>query len=360
MKSPSFWYPKNKSAAAAALPRLLLSPIAALYSLGARIRQRMTPPERVSVPVICIGNFTAGGAGKTPVAIALYEQLSELGETPHFLSRGYGGHEVGPTAVDYEHHTATDVGDEPLLLSQHGPAWVSADRVAGAFAAEQAGASVILLDDGFQNPTLHKDMSLLVVDTGAGIGNEAVIPAGPLREPLFRAMARTSAIVALSSDGAVKELPLSVTEEAKARTIPVLRAALKAATSAEQSVKGKRYLAYAGIGRPEKFFSTLQQLGAEICATEVFPDHHLFSEQDAARLLSQATESEATLITTEKDAVRLRALTGPSGKTLCASSETLPVSALFRDRDTLKVLLKTHLDAARASHTYAPPGTRTT
>lgn len=358
MHSPSFWYPEEPASFAANLKKQLLCPLATLYAFGARIRQRMTPPERVSVPVICIGNFTAGGAGKTPVSIALYEVLKELGETPHFLSRGYGGHEKGPIRVDSTTHTAADVGDEPLLLQAHGPTWISADRVAGAFAAEQDGASVILLDDGFQNPTLHKDMSLIVVDTGVGVGNGAVIPAGPLREPLHHALERTSAIVALSADLPPGNLPASLLKAAVQTELPVLAAQLQPVPEASERVNGRRFVAYAGIGRPEKFFTTLRQLNADICASEVFPDHHMFSEDDASRLLHLAEHEEAMLITTEKDHVRLKLLTGPCGTKLREASETLPVSARFEDASALKTLLTLHLDAARASHTYARPGTR--
>lgn len=358
MKSPEFWYPSDAPSFLVRAPRVLLAPLALLYAFGGRTRQRMTPPERVSVPVVCVGNFTAGGAGKTPVSIALFEQLREIGETPHFLSRGYGGRETGPTRVNTQKHRAADVGDEPLLLGRHGPAWVSADRVAGAFAAEQDGASVIVLDDGFQNPRLHKDMSLIVVDTEVGIGNGAVIPAGPLREPLDRAIERTSIIVALSRDGATRDIPSDLSTLALKHQVTVIKASLGAEPSIAARVKDRSFIAYAGIGRPEKFFATLRALGAKLIHAEAFPDHYMYGEQDAARLLHLAENETAALITTEKDASRLASLTGTAGTALFEASETLPVTAKFRDRDTLKVLLKKHLDAARASHTYAPPGTR--
>ena len=358
MKAPSFWYPKDPASFGAVSKRVLLAPLSLLYSFGGRLRHRMTPPERVSVPVICIGNFTAGGAGKTPIAIAVYDLLVAVGETPHFLSRGYGGSETGPTLVDASEHSATVVGDEPLLLAAHGPAWVSANRVEGAFEAERAGATVIVLDDGFQNPGLHKDMSILVVDTGAGIGNGAVMPAGPLREPLADAMPRASAIVALSSGEASKDLSPSVTAPVEDAGLPIFHAKLEATPGTSDRITGRRFVAYAGIGRPEKFFATLNQLGAEVCETRVFADHHPFSENDAADLLQLADATNATLITTEKDGVRLRASSGPVGQKLCETSELLPVTASFSEIETLQSLLTKHLDAARASHTYKPPGTR--
>ena len=357
MKAPSFWYPEEPPTFGDVSKRVLLAPLSFLYSCGGRLRHRMTPPERVSVPVICIGNFTAGGAGKTPTAIAVYDQLVALGETPHFLSRGYGGSETGPTRVDPTTHSATDVGDEPLLLSVHGPTWVSTNRAEGAFEAERAGASVIVLDDGFQNPSLHKDMSLIVVDTGAGIGNGAVMPAGPLREPLADALLRASAIVALAADEVSRDLTPSISTPVQETGLLIFHAMLTAAPGIRKKVAERRFVAYAGIGRPEKFFSTLRQLGAYLCETRVFADHHLFSESDAAELLQLAEAKRATLITTEKDGVRLRALKEPVGQMLREASELLPVIASFSEVEALQALLTNHLDAARASHTYKPPGT---
>jgi tetraacyldisaccharide 4'-kinase len=312
----------------------------------------MTVPERVSVPVVCVGNFTAGGAGKTPTAIAVAERLTLLGETPHFVSRGYGGKETGPILVDPSQHMSQDVGDEPLLLSQHSPAWVSADRVAGALAAESAGASIILLDDGFQNPTLHKDLSLVVVDTGSGVGNGTVLPAGPLREPLEAAFKRTHALISLGS------VPLAGTllDLARMSAVPVLTAQLQPASHEASKLVNQKLIAFAGIGRPEKFFSTLQEFGAEIVRQRPFPDHHPFSEADARELLDLAAETDATLVTTEKDMVRLQPLTGTAGTQLRETTMVLPVSAKFENFSGLDELLTQFLKAARASHTYAPPG----
>ena len=356
MQSPDFWYPDGRPSLGAKTKQFLFAPAAFLYASGARLRQRMTVPERISVPVICIGNFTAGGAGKTPVAVAVCDRLKALGEQPHFLSRGYGGSETGPTRVDPSHHTASQVGDEPLLLATHAPAWIAADRVAGAHAAEQAGASVVVLDDGFQNPRLHKDMSMIVVDTSAGVGNGRVIPAGPLREPLAQALARTTAMVALG----VSPLPADVAEAAAAHSCPTFHAQLEPDADAVRAIQGQPLIAYAGIGRPEKFFATLRSLKADIKATRAFPDHHAFTELDAETLLQLATEMGAKLVTTQKDAMRLKALTGPAGRRLFDESLVLPVSARFGELPALDALLSEHLAAARASHTYAPPGTRST
>ncbi len=354
MRNPAFWYPRSSPTLRDHVLRLTLTPFAALYSVGAGIRQRMTVPERISVPVVCIGNFTAGGAGKTPAAIAVAGRLKAMGELPHFVSRGYGGRTVGPVRVDADRHTSTDVGDEPLLLSRHGPTWVSKDRIAGALAAERAGASVILLDDGFQNPALHKDLSLVVVDTGAGIGNGYVLPAGPLREPIAVAFERTHGIVALGAE----PLPQDLAARAEQAAIPILNANLRPDRSMSDALSEEKLVAFAGIGRPEKFFSTLRNLGATLVAAQPFPDHYPFSEQDAQYLLELAAAETAQLITTEKDAVRLRALDGSVGKRLRDETKVLPVQAVFEDPTNLDALLSRHLASARASHTYAPPGTR--
>ncbi|MEQ9144083.1 MAG: tetraacyldisaccharide 4'-kinase [Parvibaculaceae bacterium] len=354
MRSPAFWYPGRQPSFVATASRVALAPAALLYGMGARLRQRFTVPERVSVPVICVGNFTAGGAGKTPVSLTVSDRLRALGETPHFLSRGYGGSEEGPLQVDPQHHSSAEVGDEPLLLAAHGPAWIARERVAGAHAAEQAGATVILMDDGFQNPTLHKDLSLVVVDTDAGLGNGRVMPAGPLREPLAPALARTGALVALGA----RDLDAGLAAAAATSALPVLRARLAPSTEARARLEGRRVVAFAGIGRPEKFFATLREVKAEIVGTRAFADHHPFSEGDASALLTLARENDAALVTTEKDAVRLRTLDMAAGRDLLAATEILPVSAQFDDPAALDALLRTCLDAARASHTYAPPGSR--
>ncbi len=354
MRSPSFWYPPGAPTLRDHICRLAMVPLATLYSVGAVIRQRMTVPERISVPVICIGNFTAGGAGKTPTAIAIAERLKALGETPHFVSRGYGGKETGPILAEADRHTATDVGDEPLLLSKQGPTWVSTDRVAGALAAERAGASVVLLDDGFQNPALHKDLSLLVVDTGAGFGNGALFPAGPLREPVNTALKRAQGIVALGT----APLAPDIAGLADDAAVPVFQASLEPQGHAVKHLPPKKLIAFAGIGRPEKFFSTLRHMGATLVETRPFPDHHPFSESDASALLELAQRESAELITTEKDAVRLRAIAGSLGKDISDQTLVLPVQAVVSDVPNLDALLVHHLEAARASHTYAPPGTR--
>jgi len=290
MRAPEFW------SHGGALPAVL-SPLAALYDLGSRTQRALARPWRASVPVICAGNIVAGGAGKTPVAIALARRLIELGKHPHFLSRGYGGTEAGPLRVDRARHDAGQVGDEPLLLAGVAPAWIARDRPAGARAAITAGADMIVMDDGLQNPTIEKDLSLMVVDGGYGFGNRHVMPAGPLRETIDDGLSRVDAVVLVGDD-----------EAGCARLLdgrkPVLRARLMPELGAED-IANRDVVAFAGIGRPEKFFATLRELGCRIVAARSFADHHRYTAEDVMHLVEVAAAREAIAVTTEKDAVRL-------------------------------------------------------
>lgn len=271
----------------------LLLPLSCLYAGVGLLRQKLATPYRAIIPVICIGNLVAGGTGKTPVALALGKYLKSRGINVHYLSRGYGGQLRGPVKVDSATHGATDVGDEPLLLATVAPTWVSKDRVAGARAAELAGADVILMDDGFQNPGLQKDFSFIVVDAAIGFGNEAVIPAGPLRETIAKGMARADAVILIGVGG----------ETLKFEGIPTYRGHLKAMGDWQKD-EGS-YVAFAGIGRPGKFFTSLQEAGVKIAARHSFADHHNYTMDDLAVLQAEAVKHSAKLITTEKDWVRL-------------------------------------------------------
>jgi tetraacyldisaccharide 4'-kinase len=286
--TPEFW------ASDGVLPRLL-QPLAWAYATAGATRQAWTRPWRAPVPVICIGNLTVGGAGKTPVTLSLAERLQQHGHRVHVLSRGYGGALPGPVAVDVARHDAAAVGDEALLLGAAAPAWVARDRIAGARAAAAAGAGLLLLDDGLQNPSLLKDLALAVVDGGYGFGNRRVLPAGPLREPLAAGLARCDAIVLMGSDEA-QVAPLAVGK-------PLLRARLEAENAAEFA--GRPVFAFAGIGRPAKFFATLEALGARLVARHGFPDHHPYSDAELDRLAAGAAAARAALVTTAKDAARL-------------------------------------------------------
>lgn len=275
-----------------------LSPVSRLYAAVARLRQRWTKPWPAPVPVICVGNITTGGAGKTPVALALGGLLRDRGHEVHFLSRGYGGKLRGPVRVDLDTHTARDVGDEPLLLAEVAPAWIARNRVAGAKAAIAAGATVIVMDDGLQNPTLAKTISLVVVDGGFGFGNGMVLPAGPLREPVAEGLARADAIVLMEPD------TTGVATEMEEASLPVIGGRMMPAAEAE-SFAGRNVVAFAGIGRPEKFFATLENLGCRIVTKRGFPDHHDFTPDEIMRLVETARAAGATPVTTSKDYARL-------------------------------------------------------
>lgn len=290
MRTPGFWQEDGF------WPQLL-APAAAAYGWAARRRRQAARPWRAGVPVLSIGNLVAGGAGKTPVAIALAQHLAGRGRRPHLLSRGYGGRARGPLRVDAERHDAAEVGDEPLLLTHAAPTWVARDRAAGARAAIAAGADMLLLDDGHQNQALAKDLALVVVDGGQAFGNRRLLPAGPLRESVAEGLARADAVVLLGEDstGLAQEL---------AATLPLLTARLE---PNESDASGQAVVAFAGIGRPEKFFATLEGMACEVLGRHAFADHHPYREHEIMVLLDKATKLDAALVTTAKDHVRLPA-----------------------------------------------------
>lgn len=290
MRAPDFWQRRGDWRS------LLLSPAAMAYGWAARCRARTVQPWTAPVPVICVGNLVAGGAGKTPVALALMELLKEQGIRAHFLTRGHGGALAGPVRVDPETHGAADVGDEPLLLAEAAPTWVAGDRVAGARAAIAAGAQAIVMDDGFQNPSLAKSLSLVVVDGGYGFGNGMLLPAGPLREPVAEGLAHARAAVLIGEDrtGAATQI---------GNALPILRAQLTPV--AGTGLSGRRVLAFAGIGRPEKFFDSLREAGAEIVESRPFPDHHPYTAAEIDTLLQRSRDAGLLPVTTRKDWVRL-------------------------------------------------------
>ncbi|MDB5533871.1 MAG: Tetraacyldisaccharide 4-kinase [Hyphomicrobiales bacterium] len=301
MRAPAFWWEERPDARA-----LALSPLGLAF--GAATRWRMQRPgARAGVPVICVGNFVAGGAGKTPTAIAVANILIRLGERPFFLSRGYGAtaqRSGSPIRVDPDKHTFRDVGDEPLLLARVAPTIVAADRVAAAKAAVRAGASIIVMDDGLQNPSLVKNLSIAVVDGATGVGNGLCIPAGPLRAPLEDQLALTHAVLIIGS-GSRGNL---IADKARANDLAVIEASLEPAAASRARLSRQKIIAFAGIGRPEKFFETLRGLGANLVQAIPFPDHHRFSSADISTLKSASRQFGATLVTTEKDYVRLQAV----------------------------------------------------
>jgi tetraacyldisaccharide 4'-kinase len=316
MRAPRFWDAGAGHPAARAL-----APLGAVYGMCSA-RRMDRPGARAGCPVLCLGNFTLGGAGKTPAALALAEVLRELGRSPAFLSRGYGGRAAGPVRVDPERHTARDVGDEPLLLARVAPTVVARDRVAGAALCRAIGADAVVMDDGLQNPGLAKDLTLAVVDAGSGLGNGLVFPAGPLRAPLDRQWRHVGGLVLVGA-GAPGE---AVAEAAARRGLPVHRARL---VPRGMDLAGRRCLAFAGIGRPDKFFATLAAMGAVLAGTRAFPDHHPYRPADLLAMAAEAERLGADLVTTEKDAVRLP-------EDLAGRVRTVPVRLAFEDADAVR------------------------
>jgi tetraacyldisaccharide 4'-kinase len=294
MREPRFWREDG------ALARLL-APVAAVYGAisGARM---IRPGVRARVPVICVGNLTLGGAGKTPTAIAVAKLLLSEGARPIFLSRGYGGALAGPVRVT-SHHRAADVGDEPLLLARVAPTIVARDRIQGAELAVAEGASVVVMDDGFQNPSLIKDRSLVVLDGERGIGNGRVFPAGPLRAPLDVQLAQATALLVIGDASAKAS---EVIARAQTRGLPVQHGSLAPDPESIAALAGKKALAFAGIAHPEKFFATLMAAGIATPVKRAFADHHPFTSADARELLEQAKRENLLLLTTEKDLARMR------------------------------------------------------
>lgn len=286
MRAPDFW------SRAPGVRSALLAPLGALYA-AATARRVAKPGLKLEVPVICVGNVTAGGTGKTPTVIALAERLRDRGVSAHIVSRGYGGTITEPTRVDATVHRPEQTGDEPLLLSAFAPTWVARDRAKGAQEAVIDGAQVILLDDGFQNPALIKDLSIVVIDAGAGFGNGRVIPAGPLREPVAVALRRADVTLKIGTgDVPLPDSPPQVTGHLE----PL-------ATGMDWT--GLPVFAFAGIGRPEKFFQTLRDLGVDLRGTEALADHQPLTPALLRRLGERAAKLSAQPVTTEKDAVRL-------------------------------------------------------
>jgi tetraacyldisaccharide 4'-kinase len=336
MHAPSFWWQEPGTAAG------LLAPVANVYGAVAAARLRQTG-ERAGVPVLCVGNPTVGGSGKTPTALALARLLIDAGERPFLLSRGYGGRLAGPVRVDPQHHRADDVGDEPLLLARVAPTVIARDRVAGARVARSAGAGVIVLDDGFQNPSLGKDLSILVIDGRRGIGNGRVFPAGPLRAPLAAQFDRAQAVLMIG-DGPAGAV---AAREAEARGLTVFRGRLVPDAASVAALTGSRVLAFAGIGDPEKFFATLGAAGVDVAIARGFPDHHRFTAAQAAALVAEADRAGLSLVTTEKDFVRIshkRALAA-----LAARSRVLPVALEIEEEDRFRRLVLAAVAASRAS-----------
>jgi tetraacyldisaccharide 4'-kinase len=321
MRAPEFWHEPPGFAAG------LLAPAGAAWDLAARLRRAVARPYRARVPVLCVGNLVAGGSGKTPVALSLARLFTDRGIAVHVVTRGYGGKQAGPVRVDPARHDADAVGDEALLLAAVAPCWVAKDRATGVVAAAEAGAEAILLDDGFQNPTVVKDLSFIVVDSEYGFGNARVMPAGPLREPVAAGLARADAVVMIGDAPIPREL--------NGASAPILRADAESVNG--DRFKNARIVAFAGIGRPEKFFAMLRRLGAQLVTMQSFHDHHPYRADEITHLRETAARENAQLVTTAKDWVRLP-------PDLRARIEVLDIEIRWRD----PVMLR------RALHAFLP------
>ncbi|MEN8682984.1 tetraacyldisaccharide 4'-kinase [Marivita sp.] len=330
MRPPAFWNaPPDKPG----VWSQLLSPLGALYAALTARRLAKGRPIHVRVPVICVGNVNAGGTGKTPTVIALMQMLNDLGKTVHVVSRGYGGSLEGPVQVDPRNHGAAQVGDEPLLLAAFGTVWVAKDRAQGALSAELAGADVVLMDDGLQNPGVAKDLSLIVVDASQGFGNGRCIPAGPLREPVAAAMARADLVLSIGPEDTQTQFAETWDKQI---TLPHLSGYLLPLQTG-MDWEGLRCLAFAGIGHPEKFFRTLRELGTELVETRALEDHQPLTQALLTRLEKDAQTARAQLVTTEKDAVRL-----PQSYRMKVL--TVPVRLIIPDDAVLKQALNALFD----------------
>jgi tetraacyldisaccharide 4'-kinase len=337
MRAPSFWWRK------AGLEAALLAPLGWAY--GAVAARRMTSPgERVDAPIVCIGNPTVGGAGKTPTALALAALLAGKCYRPAILTRGYGGALAGPVRVDTTQHDAGDVGDEALLLARAFPTIVAQDRVSGARAALEEGANVIIMDDGFQNPALVKDLSILVVDAARGIGNGRAFPAGPLRAPLKPQLAAAQALLVI---GDANEPVDRLAAQASGAGLRVFHGRLRPDPAAVTDLAEQHVLAFAGIGDPEKFFRTLDHSGIAAPVRRGFPDHHRYTDAEATHLLEEAAREGLVLLTTEKDAMRLTTH-GPVGE-LGRRAKTLPVTLDLSDADGLLAFVVERIEALPSS-----------
>ncbi|MEH2475342.1 tetraacyldisaccharide 4'-kinase [Nitrobacteraceae bacterium AZCC 2161] len=331
MREPAFWRPPSTW-----LSRLLM-PLGAVYGeiAGSRMARASV---NVGIPVLCVGNYHVGGAGKTPTTLVLVALLRELGEVPVVLSRGYGGKLRGPIKVDPARHGAADVGDEPLMMARGVTVVISRDRVAGAALARSTGASVIVMDDGFQNPAVAKDVSIIVIDGDRGLGNGRVLPAGPLRAPLDLQIARTDALVIVGNGTAATGVAALVA----AKGGPVLTARLVPDEASVAALRGKRVLAFAGIGDPQRFFRTLRNSGVDVAVEKAFADHHPYTPGEIDALVAQAQRDALTLVTTEKDFVKLRDM--PAAALIMPFAVTLQ----FEDVTAWRAFVSERLNLARA------------
>jgi tetraacyldisaccharide 4'-kinase len=333
MTAPAFWY-QQKTPREVLLKRALL-PASWIYGALVRKKFDLYFPVPMAKPIICVGNVTTGGTGKTPVVLSLVDLLKEQGFNPHLLTLGYGGQETGPLQVAPSRDTSYDVGDEALLLVEKAPTWVSNRRVLGAQAAIDTGADIVIMDDGFQNAVIYKDFSLLVIDGAVGFGNRCVMPAGPLREPLNFGLSRADAFVIIGEDktGAAEYIR-------RQSAAPILFASY-VPDEGNLDIAGKKVFAFAGIGRPLKFKETLEAAGAIVEGWAEFPDHYPYDEEDLQEIVRAAAAQDAPLITTLKDYVRVPAALRPK-------IQKFAIRLVWQDKDEIVALIG---QAVRKRHT---------
>ena len=318
LKAPKFWYLKRDTF----LSRFLY-PLSLLFRLATKIRNISSQTNSFTFPVICIGNLVVGGAGKTPVAIKIGELLKISGYNPHFISKGYTGILKRSTLVE-TWHSPKSVGDESLLLSQTAPTWIGKDRINSIRLAKNMGADCIIMDDGFQNPTIHKDFSIIVINASQEFGNKRVMPAGPLRESIKAGLSRTNLIIVIGeiTNSLQKHIP---------DHIPIIEAKFKI-NNENKVFKGQKIIAFAGIAYPEKFFTSLMEQGAKIIKEITYPDHHIYDENDLLSLAEIANKNQSILVSTQKDFVRIP-------KSYRALVNTLEGKISFEKEDIIKEIL---------------------
>jgi tetraacyldisaccharide 4'-kinase len=339
-RAPDFWWRRPSIAGMA------LSPAGLIYGQIAGRRMERAGVS-VDVPIICVGNLVVGGAGKTPTALEVASACRKLHLNPGFLTRGYRGRETGPLVVSLAVHSAHDVGDEALLLAQFAPTVVAADRPSGAKLLASLGADIVVMDDGLQNPSLNKDLALVVVDGDRGVGNGFILPAGPLRAPMSFQMRSAHALVVLGEGSGGKAVRVA----ARAGR-PILRA--KTEASRKRGLRRHAYLAFAGIGNPAKFYETLAAAGAVVEHTMSFPDHHVFTHDECEAILAEAKSRNLVPITTEKDRVRLTRA-GDAAERLATATETFPIHVRFDEPRRLTALIEDAIASHASAYRRSPP-----
>jgi tetraacyldisaccharide 4'-kinase len=332
-EAPPFWWQEPDWRAYA------LYPLSRIYGVVAARRMHSAKREKIDAPVLCIGNFTVGGTGKTPVAIAFAKQARRMNLRPGFLSRGHGGTFVKPHLVDRHHDSARHVGDEPLLLADHGLVAVTPNRAAGAAMLIEQGCNFLIMDDGFQSARIHIDYSLIVVDGRYGLGNGHVIPGGPMRARLVDQLPFATGILKMGEERGGDAVVRLASRAGK----PVLAGTVR--PNHPERLAGKRYLAFAGIGHPDKFYDTIVKAGGEIGQTRSFADHHFFAPDEVAELAASARAAGLQLITTSKDAARLR--NGGAPAEFLQELQILEIEAVFESLDTVERIIDETVEAWR-------------